>query len=382
MSETEFLNNMELKNEDLNELKIKPKELMEIYEDYESKKEEFKIHADFIANLLRESPKAHSVRSRVKDSKSLINKVVRKTKEKNEKKTEENNDQKIWIKITKNNYMEMLDDLIGVRILHTFKKDWQALHDIIVQRWKPTEIEANTRKGDDIEIFEQKNIAIINRDTGYRSVHYVIQLQPTNEKIKAEVQVRTIFEEGYGEIDHYIRYPDKQVDPYIEKHLLLLNRLAGSTDEMGAYTEELHENLEKRKAEYAEQQLKLERIKKDLEESQKVSSQQKKITVPDMSEKIDVLSGIINRMAALETDTSFDLPDIDFELPSIKTKTGDFSFDDSDGIKLNVSPKKFNFDDKILLNDDIEEPNPSKDNENNEEDEESNEQDKDEEDKR
>lgn len=48
-----------------------------------------------------------------------------------------------------------------------------------------------------------------------------------------EVQVRTLFEEGWGEIDHHILYPYKKQNPMLTEFSELLNRLTGMGDEMG-----------------------------------------------------------------------------------------------------------------------------------------------------
>ena len=57
---------------------------------------------------------------------------------------------------------------------------------------------------------------------------------PTNKKLIAEVQVRTIFEEGYGEIDHQLRYSHNSIPEILGQNLMLLNRIAGSSDEMAS----------------------------------------------------------------------------------------------------------------------------------------------------
>ncbi|MGO4494908.1 hypothetical protein AB4114_03195 [Paenibacillus sp. 2RAB27] len=77
---------------------------------------------------------------------------------------------------------------------------------------------------------------IESRISGYRSVHYLVELNLTKESIVlAEIQVRTIFEEGYGEIDHLLRYPHTKVPKILEDNILLLNRIAGSADEMASF---------------------------------------------------------------------------------------------------------------------------------------------------
>jgi len=133
--------------------------------------------------------------------------------------------------------------LIGIRAIHIFKDDWEDIHNYILGTWKVVEITANVREGDDTKIFEELNIQINSRKSGYRSVHYLIEFFPTNQKVIAEIQVRTIFEEGYGEIDHQLRYSHKEIPEVLKLNLLLFNRIAGSSDEMASFINMLSKNL-------------------------------------------------------------------------------------------------------------------------------------------
>lgn len=54
-----------------------------------------------------------------------------------------------------------------------------------------------------------------------------------------EVQLRTLFEEGWGEIDHHILYPYKVSDPMLTEFSELLNRLSGMGDEMASFFKRL-----------------------------------------------------------------------------------------------------------------------------------------------
>ncbi|MCJ7689132.1 MAG: GTP pyrophosphokinase, partial [Clostridiaceae bacterium] len=108
--------------------------------------------------------------------------------------------------------------------------------------WKVIEITANVREGDDTKRFEDLNIQIHSRKSGYRSVHYLIEFFPTSQKVIAEIQVRTIFEEGYGEIDHQLRYSHKEIPEVLALNLLLFNRIAGSSDEMASLINLLNRN--------------------------------------------------------------------------------------------------------------------------------------------
>jgi hypothetical protein len=62
--------------------------------------------------------------------------------------------------------------------------------------------------------------------------------------VLVEIQVRTIFEEGWSEIDHLIRYPYVKDNPILEQYLVMFNRLAGSADEMGTFLLSLKTYLE------------------------------------------------------------------------------------------------------------------------------------------
>ena len=65
----------------------------------------------------------------------------------------------------------------------------------------------------------------------YRSVHYIIKYKG----VYLEIQVRTLFEEGWGEVDHAIVYPYFQDDQILKKYTELLNRLSGLADEMSSF---------------------------------------------------------------------------------------------------------------------------------------------------
>ncbi len=211
-------------------------ELNKIHTHFLSIRESLIAQADFIANTLRANKTIHTVRSRVKDPEHLIAKIIRKMPQRKEQKGKD-------FCFTVDNYQDEITDLIGVRAIHIFKEDWEEIHNYINRIWNTTEIIANVRAGDDTSRFEELGIPVDPRETGYRSVHYLIESSPTRKKIVAEIQVRTIFEEGYGEIDHILRYPHGDVPQVLTLNLLLLNRIVGSSDEMASYINLLKEDL-------------------------------------------------------------------------------------------------------------------------------------------
>lgn len=214
-------------------------ELLAIAEDYKARLPDLKISAEYFANALQSIPCVHSVRWRTKDLKHLIRKIVRKRADKVEK----------YILINNKNYQDVVSDLIGVRAIHLFKEDLIEIDREVQLKWEIRETPTiYIREGDQncpsIEHpYEQKV-----HKAGYRSAHYVIESKPTKETVIAELQVRTIFEEGWSEIDHSLRYPDHSDDRDLQSVLTLFNRIAGSADEIASFTLRLKQSIESTKA--------------------------------------------------------------------------------------------------------------------------------------
>lgn len=246
-----FLAKHNISQEDFEKTGLCWQELNQIFNDYVTKKRTFEEHARNITNLINEglSESIHSTKFRIKDPDHLIAKIIRKKLSAPKR------------SITLQNYETEVTDLIGIRILHLFKDDWQAVHEFIIRNWKLKEkFTANVRQGDNTDNFKKRKAKINIHKAGYRSVHYLIKHPIPNNKIIAEVQVRTIFEEAWSEIDHKIRYPDNLDNTILSEFLVVFNRLAGSADEMGTFlTNLVHMTAE------IEQKYKTELIKRDKE---------------------------------------------------------------------------------------------------------------------
>ncbi|MDD5556559.1 MAG: GTP pyrophosphokinase [bacterium] len=242
LAQNMFLKKYSITLEDFKSTGFKWTELEEIEKNYLSYMELLEPQADTIADNLRAIPQVHSVKFRIKDPEHLIAKIIR-------KQIADNN-----LSIDRDNYRQVIFDLIGVRALHLFKNDWKDIHNYVVNTWDLKEITvANVRSGDSeniIRAFKEKGCEINEHPYGYRSIHYTITVSPDKgSEIIAEIQVRTIFEEGWSEIDHQIRYPYSISEPLLEQFLVIFNRLAGSADEMGSFIRILKNELEKRSAE-------------------------------------------------------------------------------------------------------------------------------------
>lgn len=233
-----FLEKNNISADEWNSSDIEWQTLMDIGIDHQSKVEQRKETAELFARIIQRCPKVHSVRWRVKDPEHLMEKIVRKTINGADS---FNSD---YIGINKNNYHEIITDLVGIRALHLFKDDCLEIDSYLCGIWntkeKPTYyVRDGDETKDELEQFDVKQ-----HPAGYRSLHYVFESQPLNQIVYTEVQVRTIFEEGWSEIDHKIRYPNFSDNPQISYFLRIFNRLAGSADEMGSFVKELVNEFE------------------------------------------------------------------------------------------------------------------------------------------
>ncbi|MEK6263943.1 MAG: RelA/SpoT domain-containing protein, partial [Clostridium sp.] len=180
LDKEDFLKKTQTTEDDISNNEIDWEVLKRIYIDYDNYRSSYESQAGFIADTLRTHKKIHSVKSRVKEPDRLLEKIIRKTTGRKEKYGSE-------FQFSIENYKEEINDLIGVRAIHIFKEDWEDIHNFIYSTWKVIEITANVREGDDTKRFEDLNIEIHSRKSGYRSVHYLIEFFPTSQKVIAEI---------------------------------------------------------------------------------------------------------------------------------------------------------------------------------------------------
>lgn len=205
---------------------LKEAELEKIFLDYLSLQNTLLSLAQFVVNVALKFEKVHSVRYRLKDPDHLIAKIIRKTKDDPER------------KFTLEGYKEQIKDLVGLRILHLFKVDFHSIDEAIRKNFKLTEKPViNHRKGDNVE--ESELFDIKPHPRGYRSVHYIIESTPSNQTHYIEIQVRTIFEEGWSEVDHELLYPRNTNDILLNEFSMVLNTLSGGADAMSAVMKNL-----------------------------------------------------------------------------------------------------------------------------------------------
>lgn len=233
LSEKDFLERNRIPQEVWDASDLDWNSLLAIAVDYEKKQELLRNSAEAVAREIQRLSSVHSVRWRIKDAEHLLAKIVRKRADKSAK----------YAAIDVTNYFEVVTDLVGLRALHLFKDDCLSIHADLLELWDPQETPiVYVREGDSSDLldrFQELGLQIKSHPAGYRSVHYIVANKVTRVNVVAEIQVRTIFEEGWSEIDHQIRYPNFSEDPQVLYFLTILNRLAGNADEMGTFVQSL-----------------------------------------------------------------------------------------------------------------------------------------------
>lgn len=148
----------------------------------------------------------HSARSRVKHPEHLRNKLNRKW---NHAKVNGNS-----FDISTENLYERINDLAGLRLLHLHTTQFPAINERLLElleEHRYTIVEGPSARVWDNEyrnLFKQMGVQTVESDSLYTSVHYVV-LANRKSGFTAEIQVRTLAEELWGEVDHNINYPQE-----------------------------------------------------------------------------------------------------------------------------------------------------------------------------
>lgn len=257
ITKNDFLSIYNLTENDLLEADITWEELSLIGEEYEKIEPLLrKMGRNFVGDYLYDIEKAgiHSYHYRIKESSHLLEKVIRKKKE---------NPQK-FADLDHTNFYKFMTDLIGIRVFFLYREDWIHFHRYITQVFENNpDIYVNDRIADfdsddnhhyiaerpkvykrpgDTRIYDANEIEI-KSDGIYRSLHYIIKYKG----YYVEIQGRTLFEEGWSEIDHDIVYPYYQDDEMLKDFSKLLNRLSGMADEMSSYFRRMKDLKEQEK---------------------------------------------------------------------------------------------------------------------------------------
>ena len=124
-----------------------------------------------------------SIKTRIKSPHSIIKKMEKKE-----------------LKFTADNIENNITDIAGVRVICSFVDDIYEMSRLLSEQ-------------DDIEVIEINDYIKEPKESGYRSLHLVVQvpifLSEGKEYMKVEVQIRTIAMDFWASLEHKLRYKKK-----------------------------------------------------------------------------------------------------------------------------------------------------------------------------
>lgn len=171
------------------------------------------------------TPHVHSIKARLKDPQHLRDKLYRKL--------ESSRSKKEAIGIDASNFLTRINDLTGIRVLHLYTRQIrdidQHLRAILTEQQFALLEGPSARTWDDESraFFRACGINTQDSPSLYTSVHYVVG-SASRTTITCEIQVRTLMEEVWGEVDHAMNYPHQSTSLACREQLKVLARVTSS----------------------------------------------------------------------------------------------------------------------------------------------------------
>lgn len=178
----------------------------------------------------------HSIRFRKKSWASIKDKCERK-KEKG-------------VFVNGENCHTEIEDYFGVRLLHLHLDQLPKIHCFLLEQNKRGEFifgekpKAYTWDPEFKAILEELDFQVEFKELLYTSVHYILR-NSEDSPVRCELQVRTLFEEAWGELDHWMNYPVQTDKMALREQLLVLSRVVTAGSRLAVSIHRLHtENVE------------------------------------------------------------------------------------------------------------------------------------------
>lgn len=196
--------------------------------EFDEKRHEFAIFMEGVAKWFQAHPMlstsgfptVHSVKMRLKDADHLKDKIERKWDESDP--------------ITGDNIFNKITDLAGVRVLHVYQDQFLNIHGEILRKvndlkdwYMPEAPRAYTWDPESRKFFEDAGVSVEVKESFYTSVHYLVRPR-ADSPLCCEIQVRTLFEEIWGEVDHALNYPKPTSNLSCREQLRVLAKLVGA----------------------------------------------------------------------------------------------------------------------------------------------------------
>jgi putative GTP pyrophosphokinase len=206
-----------------------PQLVAALVEAYQAERNKVELFRNQLMAALQNSSElqsnVHSMKTRLKEPSRLSEKLERKMKA-----CAENAES---FDITPENLFVRINDLAGVRILHLYTRQVRQIDVALRSIFEEQKYEllegpfARTWDDESREFFRSCGIETQDSPTLYTSVHYVVS-SASRTTVTCEIQVRTLMEEVWGEVDHTLNYPVPTEVLALREQLKVLARVTSS----------------------------------------------------------------------------------------------------------------------------------------------------------
>ncbi|MBF0126037.1 MAG: RelA/SpoT domain-containing protein [Magnetococcales bacterium] len=162
--------------------------------------------------------------------------------------------------------LSTLEDYVGVRMLCLFEQNLRKVNEMLLKEfsgksevmllseftaynWKDGSANSMQKAADDYFMIHEDRITdtlkkkFISRNeskgSGYKSIHYILYYWIGDSWLPIEIQLRTIVQEVWGQIEHALSYKKSDVDPHVQESFRFLSRHLENADDLIRYLREI-----------------------------------------------------------------------------------------------------------------------------------------------
>lgn len=153
----------------------------------------------------------------------------------------------IYLKTKRKGYKKVTDnkDFAGMRILCLFEDDVFIVHRHLVEilskngyeldECKIYNFNPKSRKIQQAiettkSVFSTITPVLEDKESGYKSMHYLVTTKHNKRDCYVEIQLRTLFQDVWGELEHTLSYKRGNIHPHIKKSFQLLSNDIANSD--------------------------------------------------------------------------------------------------------------------------------------------------------
>ena len=170
------------------------------------------------------------------------------------------NPESAYLKTKRKNYtsLDQITDYAGIRILCLFERNIYEINKFLLHYLKKDNLTIIELKvfNFDADAFDKIKCEtdslcladclkpLVEKKSGYKSLHYLVATQIVGKEIKIEMQLRTLLQDVWGELEHSLSYKRGGIHPHIKKSFELLSQDLQTTDTLMEHLKDINEKEE------------------------------------------------------------------------------------------------------------------------------------------